>query len=269
MNRSLEARDLTCGYGNRQVLDSLSLAARAGEVLVLLGANGAGKTTLLRALARQLRPARGCVLLKEQDIQRLSPPELARRVSLTPQSERRDWPLTIEQAVLLGRAPHRGWLLPYTPADRERVELALNSTGLSDMRERLITELSGGEWRRTILARALAQEAEVLLLDEPTAGLDLKYQVDVLRLVRRLAIEQQLVVVLTLHDLNQASLYGDRIALLARHRLIALGTAEEVFTAELIQQTYGVPVTIVRHPVYSTPLVVPLDADANAAPPKP
>ena len=256
--RELVARGLDCGYGSRQVLQALSLAARAGEVLVLLGANGAGKTTLLRALARLLRPKAGSVCLEDQDIWQMGGSQFARRVALMPQTERRDWPLTVQDSVRLGRAPHRGWLLPLTAEDRTLVEHALQCTGLLELRERPITELSGGEWRRMVLARALAQQASVLLLDEPTAGLDLRFQRDVLQLVRHLAAEQQLIVILTLHDLNYASLYADKVALLADQSLIALGTPEEVMTAERIGLAYGVPVMITRHPVYKTPLVVPL-----------
>ena len=255
---TLEARDLSCGYGRRRVFEALTLAAHAGEILVLLGPNGAGKTTLLRALARLLRPMHGSVLLYDKDIWSLRADQVSRRLAIMPQAERRDWPLTVEEAVRFGRVPHRGWWLPYRAEDRRIVEQALLNMGLCALRDRPITELSGGEWRRVIIARALAQEAKVLLLDEPTAGLDLKFQAEVLRLVRRLATERQLVVVLTLHDLNQASFYGHRLALLSDHSLRALGSPQEVLTEDLISQTFGVPVTVTRHPVYGTPLVAPL-----------
>ena len=255
---TLEARDLSCGYGRRRVFEALTLAANAGEVLVLLGPNGAGKTTLLRALARLLRPMHGSVLLYDKDIWTLRTDEVSRRLAIMPQAEHRDWSLTVEDAVRFGRVPHRGWLLPYRPLDRQIVEQALSNMSLFALRSRPITELSGGEWRRVVLARALAQEAKVLLLDEPTAGLDLKFQVEVLRLVRRLATEQQLVVVLTLHDLNQASFYGHRLALLSDQALKAIGSPQEVLTEELISETFGVPVAVTRHPVYGTPLVAPL-----------
>jgi iron complex transport system ATP-binding protein len=205
-----------------------------------------------------LRPLEGTVLLHERDIWQLPTGEIARRVALMPQTESRDWPLTVAESVLLGRAPHRGWLLPYTSDDRRIVETALQSTGLCELRDRPITELSGGEWRRMVLARALAQEARVLLLDEPTAGLDLKYQVEVLKLIRELATGQQLIAILTLHDLNHASLYGDRLAVISGHSLVALGTPEAVLTVECISRTFGVPVVVTKHPVYGTPLVVPL-----------
>ncbi|MBI1895019.1 MAG: ABC transporter ATP-binding protein [Acidobacteria bacterium] len=255
---AMESRELCCGYGARRVLESVSLAVRAGEVLILLGPNGAGKTTLLRALARLLRPTRGTVLLHDQEIWSQPVGDVSRRLALMPQSERRDWPLTVEESVYMGRAPHRGWVLPFRRADGIIVEQALRHTGLWDLRDRPITELSGGEWRRVILARALAQQADALLLDEPTAGLDLKYQVEVLRLIRGLAARERLAVVLTLHDLNLAAIYGDRIALLSERSLAACGAPKDVLTEELIGPAFGVPVTVTRHPVYNTPLVVPL-----------
>lgn len=254
----LETRNLTCAYGDRLVLSELTLAARSGEVLALLGPNGSGKTTLLRSLARLLRPRAGTVLIEGRDVWTLRPHETARQVALAPQTERRDWPLTVEQAVQLGRAPHRGWILPYTSDDIRVVEQALENTGLVELRERPITELSGGEWRRMVLARALAQQAQILLLDEPTAGLDLKYQVEMLRLVRGLAKKKNLTVVITLHDLNYASVYGDRLALLHNHALVAIGSPAEILTESRITAAYNVPVTVTRHPVYGTPLVVPL-----------
>jgi iron complex transport system ATP-binding protein len=254
----LAARELCCGYGDRRVLEALSLAVNAGEVLSLLGPNGAGKTTLLRALARLLRPTRGTVFLDGDDIWNRKAGELSRSVGLMPQSERRDWPLTVEEAVQMGRAPHRGWLLPFTSDDGRIVDEALRNTALVDLRQRPITELSGGEWRRVVLARALAQQARVLLLDEPIGGLDLRFQVEMLRLVRELAIREQLAAVLTLHDLNLAAVFSHRIALLSEKSLIACGTPQEVLTAELVGRAFGVPVAVMRHPVYGTPLVVPV-----------
>jgi iron complex transport system ATP-binding protein len=266
--KTLEANELCCGYGDRRVLESLSLAAQSGEVLILIGPNGSGKTTLLRALARLLRPTHGMVLLHERDIWDQSANTIARRVALMPQSERRDWPLTVEESVWLGRTPHRGWLLPFPNAEQTIIEDALQNTGLWNLRDRSITELSGGEWRRMVLARALAQQAPVLLLDEPTAGLDLKYQVEVLRLIRLLAVQQDLTVVLTTHDLNLAALFGHRVALLSDCAVAACGPPEDVFTAELIGRSFGVPVTVMRHPIYNTPLVVPSAYDGLPRPSK-
>jgi len=254
----LEAREVTCGYNGRAVLRELSLATRKGEVLALIGPNGAGKTTLLRALARLMRPGEGVVLLDDRDLWRLPPGVVARRVAVAPQTEGASWPLTVEQAVVLGRAPHRGWLLPYSSADWQSVEKALRMTGMEPLRHRLVAELSGGEQRRVVLARALAQEPRVLLLDEPTTHLDLKYQAEVLDLVQRLAHQGGLSVVVTMHDLNHAAMCADRVALLVSGSLLAVGLPAEVLTPERLACAYGVPVAVTRHPVYGTPMVTPL-----------
>ena len=251
----LEAQHLTCAYGRHTVLHDLSLLVQAGEILALIGPNGAGKTTLLRALARLLRPRMGTVLLADQDIWRLRPRAVARRLALAPQSEGVSWPVTVEQAVALGRAPHRGWLLPYSGQDRQMIEQVLVQTGLQELRQRLVTELSGGEQRRVILARALAQEPQVLLLDEPTTHLDLRYQTEFLALIRRLAQRDGMAVVVTLHDLNHAALCATRVALLAHGTVVASGPPEAVLTPDCLAQVYGVAVVVTRHPVYGTPLV--------------
>jgi len=255
--KPLEGINLTCAYDDRIVLEGLSLAAQPGEVLGLIGPNGVGKTTLLRALARLLRPREGVVLLGDRDLWRIAPRSVARALSLAPQSNP-NWPLTVEQVVALGRAPHRGWLLPLSARDREAIERALERTGLVALRDRLVTELSGGEQKRVVLARALGQEPGVLLLDEPTAHLDLKYQIGILELVQRLAHQDRLTVVVTMHDLNLAALYADRLALLVDGRLLARGAPEAVLTATNLTEAYGVPVIVSEHPLYGTPLVTPL-----------
>jgi iron complex transport system ATP-binding protein len=255
--KSLRARDVSFAYGERLVLDQISLDLRAGEVTVLLGANGAGKTTLLRTLCRQLQPDRGSVLIDEQDIGDRSRKTLARQVALMPQHEDRGSQLSVRDVVSLGRAPHCGWWWPMTTEDHKAVDQALRASGLWELRLRSITELSGGEWRRMILARALAQQAPILLLDEPAAGLDLKYQMEVLTMVQRMAVERQMVIVMTLHDLHHASLFADRLALISGNALLAAGTPREVLRPHLIEQAFGVPVTVIEHPVHGTPLVVP------------
>ncbi len=255
---TVEVTNLTLGYDAQPVLRELELIARPGYVLALTGPNGAGKTTLLRALARLLRPQRGAVLIDGRDVQALAHREAAQRIGLVPQGEALDWPLTVEQIVALGRAPHRGWLLPLSRADRQAIEEALARTGLTDLRDHMVTTLSGGQRQRVLIARALAQEPAVLLLDEPTAHLDLRYQGAVLGLARRLAHEQRFTVILSLHDLNLAALYADHVALLAEGQLLAEGTPAAVFTPENLERAYGVPVLVERHPIYGTPLIAPL-----------
>ena len=166
--------------------------------------------------------------------------------------------LTVLDVVSLGRMPHSGWWAPLSNTDISRVEAAIAATGLESLRERSILELSGGEWRRMILARAIAQDASVLILDEPIAGLDLKYQYEVLDQVRHLTKQNQLVTIVTLHDLNMAAMFADRVAILHDGKLLAIGKAEEVLTCDVIRQAFGVDVSVVKHPSLGTPLVIPL-----------
>ena len=245
-------------YTERVIIDGVSLDLRSGDVLVLLGANGAGKTTLMRLIARQIKLESGTVSLNECDFSNLSRRKLAQQVALMPQHENRSSMLSVLDVVSLGRMPHCGWWAPLSKLDRSRVEDALASTGLETLRERSIMELSGGEWRRMILARAIAQDALVLILDEPIAGLDLKYQYEVLDRVRYLTKQNQLVSIVSLHDLNMAAMFADRVAMLHDGKLIAIGAAEEVLTSELIRQAFGVEVSVVKHPVLGTPLIIPL-----------
>ena len=245
-------------YTERTIIDGVSLNLQAGEVLVMLGANGAGKTTLLRLIARQLKLDSGTMLLDECDVAKLSRRKIAQQIALMPQHENQTSTLTVLDVVSLGRMPHCGWWAPLSNSDQSRVEDAITATGLAAFRDRSILELSGGEWRRMILARAIAQDASVLLLDEPIAGLDLKYQYEVLDQVRQLTKQNRLVTVVTLHDMNMAAMFADRVAFLHEGKLLAIGAAEQVMTSNLIRQAFDVEVSVTKHPTLGTPLVIPL-----------
>jgi iron complex transport system ATP-binding protein len=262
---NMRADKLSFSYASRLVLDNISLELAAGEVLILLGANGAGKTTLLHALSRQLVPSLGTVVVDGQDLATLSRRSIAKLISLMPQHENRTTPLRVIDVVRMGRTPHCGWWRPLSSEDATVVGQSLDAAGMTSLSDRIVTQLSGGEWRRMILARALAQASPILLLDEPTAGLDLKYQFDVLDRVRRMARQRNLVVVMTLHDLNLASIFGDRLALLSDHRIVAMGKPHEVLTPSLVEQVFGVRSTVIEHPVHGTPLVITLGASNGSA----
>ncbi|HUO87308.1 MAG TPA: ABC transporter ATP-binding protein [Thermoanaerobaculia bacterium] len=253
----LAAEGVACAYGRQRVVEGFDLALLPGRVVALLGANGAGKTTALKALARLHRPTAGRVLLAGEDLWRMAPRAAARRLAYLPQGEEVAGPLTVEEAALLGRVPHRGWLMPYRAVDHAAVADVLARLALTDLAGRPLDTLSGGERRRALLARALVQDAEVLILDEPTAHLDLRHQVDLLELVRALADDRGLAVVASFHDLNQAARVADELLLLASGRVMAWGSAAEVLTPGNLERAYGLAVEIVSDPVSGLPLVVP------------
>jgi len=251
----LASDNLSCAYRGMAVFRGVSLSAQPGELLALLGPNGAGKTTLLKALAGLLRPAEGVVTLDGRDLAQWGRGEIARAIAFAPQGLTPDWPFTVREFVSLGRAPHRGWWLPLTAADRMAVEEALEALGLGEFHARPVTELSGGEWQRARLASALAQQPRFLLLDEPTAHLDPRFQVELLRTTRTLARQSGLGVVLAMHDLNLAGPWADRLALLADGRLVAEGPPEVVLTPELLCEAYGVRLAVAPHPLTGAPAV--------------
>jgi iron complex transport system ATP-binding protein len=251
----LAAANLSCGYRRRAVLAGVSLAVRPGELFAILGPNGAGKTTLLKTMARLLRPLEGTVALNGQDVWTLPPVAVAAAVAYTPQVLAPDWPFTVEEFVALGRAPHRGWWRPLILADRRVIDHALDQLALAPLRSRPVTELSGGEWQRVQLARALAQEPGVLLLDEPTAHLDPRFQFEVLSAVRSLAKDRQLAVALTLHDLNLVGPWADRVAILGNGGVLVEGTPDAVLTAPTLAAAYGVRFAVAPHPRTGTPVV--------------
>ena len=249
----LVARGLACGYRRRgDVLAGVDLEIEGGSVLALLGPNGSGKTTLLRTLARLLRPRAGSIAFEGEFGSGDRP-----RVAIAAHEDAGGSMLTVAEVVRLGRAARRGWWRPMGPADLLVVDRSIAQADLQRLRHRPVAELSAGEWQRVLLARALAQEPAVLLLDEPTAHLDLRYQVDFLELAASLARDEGLAVVLSLHDVNQAALWADRVALIAEGRLLAVGPVADVLTVELLERAYGCAVAVERHAETGSLVVLP------------
>jgi iron complex transport system ATP-binding protein len=248
---------LEAAYGTRRVLQEVSFEVQRGEVLALIGPNGAGKTTLLRAINGTLRPQSGRVLVNGQDLTRLDEAQRARLMAVVPQAHQMPEAFTVWETVLLGRTPYLGWLGRPSERDRQAVASALQRTDAAELAHRRIGQLSGGEQQRVLLARALAQETPLLLLDEPTSHLDLHHQATLLNLALDLAHEHHLAVVMALHDLNHASLYADRVALLQQGRLQALGTPGDVLTAARLSAIYRMPLHVITHPDYDVPLILP------------
>jgi len=253
----LEVQNLSFQFGARPVLYQVSFSVAKGEVLALIGPNGAGKTTLLRTISGVLRPSAGCVRWEGVDVGHWSPARRARLMAVVPQARQLPEAFTVWQTALLGRTPYLGWLGRPSERDRQRVQYALERTDTLDLAERPIGQLSGGEQQRVLLARALAQDTPVLLLDEPTTHLDLHHQTKLLNLTAELAHQHSLAVVMALHDLNMASIYADRVALLEGGRLQALGTPAEVLTASRLSEVYRLRLRVITHPDFGVPLILP------------
>ena len=242
---TLEARALGYGYPDRPVGRGLDLSLGAGEVLCVLGPNGGGKTTLFRTLLGLLPAQAGEVLLDGQALVQLPRPEVARRMGYVPQGQAAQFAFTVREAVLMGRTAHVGLFAAPGTADREAAGRAIEALGIEALAERVLTELSGGERQLVMIARALAQGARLLVLDEPTASLDFGNQVRVLREIRQLAAQGYAVVFAT-HDPGQAFLAASRVLLLAHGGLFRQGAPEEVITPENLRAVYGVEVRIAQ-----------------------
>jgi iron complex transport system ATP-binding protein len=246
---------------NDWVLDGLTFEVRPGEILGVLGPNGSGKSSLLKILAKVLRQQEGSVKLFGRELIGMPQHDVARSVALVPQESPIAFPFSITEMVLMGRFPHHrrniglsglGW---EGPEDIRTAEAAMRETDVLHLAHRSITDVSGGERQRAVIARALTQEPKVLLLDEPTAFLDLHHQLDICSILRRLNEERGLTVVLVSHDLNLASQYCDRLLLLDRGRTVRLGSPEEVMTPEVLEEVYRCRVLVDRHPQSGLPRV--------------
>ncbi|MEV6325824.1 ABC transporter ATP-binding protein [Nocardia sp. NPDC051787] len=253
----LATHDLALRYGDRGVIEGLDLELPGGAVTAIVGPNACGKSTLLRGLSRLLRPSGGTVTLDGAEIHRMSARALALRLGLLPQQPITPEAITVEALVRLGRYPHQRMLSPWSAADQAAVENALRRTGTDVLRDEPVDRLSGGQRQRAWIALALAQETELLLLDEPTTFLDLRHQLDVLDLVAELHSAAGRTVVMVLHDLGQAARYADHLVVLHDGRLAAAGAPAEVLDADLVRAVFGVDCRVIPDPETGTPLVVP------------
>lgn len=253
----LKIDSLSVAYGDKVVLRDVSFEVQPGEILALIGPNGAGKSTLIRAMTGVVPIKSGQVSVNGQNLAGISHAQRARILAVVPQARQLGGAFSVEQAVMMGRTPYLNWLGQESEADKAAVRSALEQTYLETFADRQIAKLSGGEQQRVLLARALAQSTPVMLLDEPTNHLDLQHQTNLLSIVKRLADEKNLAVVMAMHDLNLVSFFADRVALLVNSELKGLGTPKEVIRAEQISAAYHTPVEIVAHPVTGVPIIFP------------
>lgn len=252
---NINIRALVFTYGERAVLDGVTFSIPSGSFTGVIGPNGSGKTTFLKLLSHVLRPAGGAIFLDGRDLAVYAVKELARRMAVVSQDNGGGYLFTVEEIVLMGRAPHLGRFQSETVEDYAIARHALEMTGCLHLRHRAVTELSGGERQRVMIARALAQQPKILLLDEPTSHLDIGYQKEILDLVKTLATRDGLTVVAVLHDLNLAAYYCNELVLLSEGKITACGKPVDVLTAENISRVYSTNVLVTPHPVFGTPMV--------------
>ncbi|MFC9427040.1 ABC transporter ATP-binding protein [Streptomyces sp. NPDC056987] len=255
---SLAAEGLTLGYGDRVVIDSLDLAVPPGRITVIVGANACGKSTLLRSMSRLLAPRAGRVVLDGREVHRLPAKELARTLGLLPQSPVAPEGITVGDLVGRGRHPHQGVFSRWSERDDAAVASALDATHTTELADRAVDELSGGQRQRVWIAMALAQQTDLLLLDEPTTFLDASHQIEVLDLLTDLNQARGTTIVMVLHDLNLAARYADHLIALAAGRLHAVGTPAEVLTRENVRAVFGLDSRIIEDPVSGRPLMLPI-----------
>ncbi|MFT4262398.1 MAG: ABC transporter ATP-binding protein [Nocardioides sp.] len=259
----LAADRVTLGYGgargqHRVVVDEVTLAVPDGATTVIVGPNGCGKSTLLRGMARLLRPAGGAVLLDGTAVHTRPTKEVAKVLGLMPQSPIAPEGITVVDLVGRGRQPHRGPLSRWSSADEEAVAEALALTGTLELAGQVVDELSGGQRQRVWVAMALAQQTDLLLLDEPTTFLDVAHQLDLLDLLHGLRAERGTTVVMVLHDLNLAARYADHLVAMRDGRIVVEGAPGEVVTEQTVADVFGLACRVVPDPVAGTPLVVPI-----------
>jgi iron complex transport system ATP-binding protein len=256
-SHQLTAEAITLAYGDRTVVESLDLGVAPGRITAIVGANGCGKSTLLRALSRLLTPRAGTVMLDGHELRRRPAKEVARVLGLLPQNPIAPEGIAVADLVGRGRHPHQRALSPWTRHDHEMVAAALEATETSDLADRSVDELSGGQRQRVWIAMALAQETDILLLDEPTSFLDIAHQIEVLDLLTDLNRTLGTTVVMVLHDLNLAARYADQLIAMRDGRIHASGPSGEVITSELVHDVFGLDCQVIVDPLSGAPLVLP------------
>jgi iron complex transport system ATP-binding protein len=254
---SLSTKALTLAYGDRTIVDQLDLRIPAGRVTAVIGANGCGKSTLLRALARLMAPRSGQVILDGKALHSRPSKEVARTLGLLPQSPIAPEGIAVADLVGRGRHPHQKLLARFTAHDYEVVAQSLAATGIEEFADRSVDELSGGQRQRVWIAMALAQETDILLLDEPTTFLDVAHQIDVLDLLTDLNRDRGTTIVMVLHDMNLAARYADHLFAMREGRVVASGSPSEVMTSDLIRDVFDLDALVVPDPVSGTPIVLP------------
>lgn len=265
MTMRLEVCGVSFSYGSRRVLDDVAFGVESGEFLALIGPNGSGKSTLLKCMCRLLSPCVGTVMLDSASVETIPVRALAKIVGAVPQDASQKADFTVEEVVLMGRGPHLGLLKPEGPEDYRAARDAMEATGVLQLADRMIFQLSGGEFQRVMIARALAQQPKIMLLDEPTAHLDLRYQTEIMALLKRINRERGITVIAAIHDLNLAAQYFDRFVLMKEGKVYSAGRTSQVLNSKNLRAVYGDGVVVCDHPLYHWPLITMRETPARAS----
>jgi len=261
----LNAHDITLAYENATIIQQMRLTIPSGKITALVGPNGCGKSTLLRGISRLLKPRAGSVVLDSDDIWRLPTKALAKRLGILPQGPVAPEGLTVHELVAQGRYPHQSWFQQWSADDERITREALEITHIAEFADRAVDTLSGGQRQRAWIAMTLAQDSDLILLDEPTTFLDLAYQIEVLDLLQDLNLERAKTIVMVLHDLNQACRYADMVVAMRGGQIMAQGAPDQVVTEAMVRQVFEIGCRVIADPVTGKPLIVPESRQRHGA----
>lgn len=258
MTEAVDAQNISAGYGQERVLLGISFSVQGGEFFIIIGPNGSGKTTLMKILTGLHRADSGGVLINGRSVADYRRSDLARKMAFVPQQVPLDFPFLVKDVVLFGRSPHLGTFGLESARDRKIALQAMEFTEVDHLSERRIDQLSGGERQRVFIARAICQEPEIMLLDEPTAALDISHQLKVMDLMEKMKLEKQITVLMVSHDVNLAAMYADTLLLINRGRIVESGPPATVLTYETLEEAYDCPLLVDESPLGSMPRVTPV-----------
>ena len=257
MVHAIAADKLTLSYGDSIIINELDIEIPKGEITVFIGGNGCGKSTLLRSIARLLKPQTGSILLEGEAISKMSTKEVARKMAILPQSPTAPEGLTVLQLVKQGRYPYQSWLKQWSEEDEAKVTNALMATGIDHLKDRPVDSLSGGQRQRAWIAMTLAQDTDIILLDEPTTYLDMTHQIEILDLLYELNEKEGRTILMVLHDLNLACRYAHNIVAIKDQKIFAQGKPEVVINCGLVKNVFGMNCEVTIDPLFGTPLCIP------------
>lgn len=251
-------RNLDWSYGQEKILDNINIKFEEGKFYSIIGPNGSGKTTLIKNISKLLEIKKESVFVNKCDLTKLSSKEFAKKISCVPQNTNIDFEFSVIDIVLMGRAPYLRRFQSESKDDLEIVKRAMEITNTWYLKDKRINEISGGERQRVIIARAIAQNTRIILLDEPISHLDIHHQVELLDTIRKLNEENNITVIAILHDLNMAAEYSDELILLSKGKIVAKGIPKEVLTKENIKQVYNIEINLIKNPVTKKPYIIPV-----------